>query len=173
MGCHPIIARSATRYGNNPDDRLDDIGFRVWWLSGFTRPVQPTARSILWRGFATFTDYRKVKVRNVHHAIRRLGQRYETYCTSQISFAQRDASVQGWINHVRFAYSWGLSPASAGDFRRSLAIFPPAKSTGHEVADQGVFDPGAGEHRPENLPEHRLMALSANSKPALKCPARQ
>jgi hypothetical protein len=25
-----------------------------------------------------------------------------------ISFAELDASVQGWINHVRYADSWGL-----------------------------------------------------------------
>ena len=79
--------------------------------------MQPTARGILWRGFATFTDYRKVKARKVNRATRRLGQRYEAYCTSQTSFAQRDASVQGWINHVRFAYSWGLR-------RHLLARFP-------------------------------------------------
>jgi hypothetical protein len=26
----------------------------------------------------------------------------------QISFAELDASVQGWINHVRYADTWGL-----------------------------------------------------------------
>ena len=36
---------------------------------------------------------------------RRLGQRYEAYCSGQMSFAEFDASVQGWINHVRFADS--------------------------------------------------------------------
>jgi hypothetical protein len=49
-----------------------------------------------------------VKARKVVHATRRLGQRYAAYRTGEISSAEFNASVQGWINHVRFADSWGL-----------------------------------------------------------------
>jgi glycine cleavage system H lipoate-binding protein len=28
--------------------------------------------------------------------------------SERISFAELDASVQGWINHVRYADTWGL-----------------------------------------------------------------
>jgi len=39
---------------------------------------------------------------------RRLGSRYEAWRNGCISFAEFDASVQGWINHVRYADSWRL-----------------------------------------------------------------
>ena len=70
--------------------------------------VLPTASGIPWLGFVVYPGYRQVKARKVNHATRRLGQRHEAYCSGQMSFAEFDASVQGWINHVRFADSWGL-----------------------------------------------------------------
>jgi len=41
-------------------------------------------------------------------ATRRLHGRYAAWQRGEISFAEFDASVQGWINHVRYADSWGL-----------------------------------------------------------------
>ena len=41
-------------------------------------------------------------------ATRRLGERYREWQDGLISFGEFDASVQGWINHVRFADSWRL-----------------------------------------------------------------
>jgi hypothetical protein len=70
--------------------------------------VLPTASGIPWLGVVVYPDYRKVKARKVRYATHRLGQRYEAYCAGEIAFAEFDASVQGWINHVRFADSWGL-----------------------------------------------------------------
>ena len=29
-------------------------------------------------------------------------------CAGTLSFAEFDASVRGWINHVRYADTWGL-----------------------------------------------------------------
>ena len=70
--------------------------------------VLPTVSGIPWLGFVVYPGFRKVKARKVRHATHRLGYRYDAYCTGQVSFAEFDASVQGWINHVRFADSWGL-----------------------------------------------------------------
>ena len=39
---------------------------------------------------------------------RRLRARWAAYCDGEISFAEFDASVQGWINHLRYADTWGL-----------------------------------------------------------------
>lgn len=39
---------------------------------------------------------------------RRLEHNINLYEAGRISFAELDASVQGWINHVRFADTWGL-----------------------------------------------------------------
>ena len=48
------------------------------------------------------------KARNVVKFSWRLQARWADYCAGEISFAEFDASVKGWINHVRFADSWGL-----------------------------------------------------------------
>ncbi|MBY0474655.1 MAG: RNA-directed DNA polymerase [Nitrosomonas sp.] len=70
--------------------------------------VLPTANGVPWLGFVVYPEFRKVKARKVRHATRRLQHRYHAYCHGQISFVEFDASIQGWINHVRFADSWGL-----------------------------------------------------------------
>jgi hypothetical protein len=70
--------------------------------------VQPVQAGIPWLGFVVFPTHRRVKARKVVEASRRLGDRYAAWQAGEISFAEFDASVQGWINHVRYADSWGL-----------------------------------------------------------------
>ena len=83
--------------------------------------VMPTARGVPWLGFVVYPDYRKVKARKVTHATRRLGERYAAYRDGEISLPEFDASVQGWINHVRFADSWGLRRHMLAPFQLGLA----------------------------------------------------
>lgn len=63
---------------------------------------------IPWLGFVVYPDHRRVKARKVRVATRRLHSRFGDYAAGRISFAELDASVQGWINHVRYADTWGL-----------------------------------------------------------------
>ena len=70
--------------------------------------VQPCRYGISWLGFVVFPEHRQVKGRKVRHGARRLGGRYEDWRSGRISFGDFDASVQGWINHVRYADTWGL-----------------------------------------------------------------
>ena len=70
--------------------------------------VLPVAASIPWLGFVVFPTHRLVKARKVRNAHRRLWARLAAYHAGVISFAELDASIQGWINHVRHADSWGL-----------------------------------------------------------------
>jgi hypothetical protein len=70
--------------------------------------VIPCAHGIPWLGFVVYPTHRRVKARNVVKFSRRLRARWAEYCAGQISFAEFDASVQGWINHVRYADTWGL-----------------------------------------------------------------
>jgi RNA-directed DNA polymerase len=49
-----------------------------------------------------------VKAPNVVKFSQRLRQRWREYTSGQITFAEFGASVQGWINHVRYADRWGL-----------------------------------------------------------------
>jgi RNA-directed DNA polymerase len=68
----------------------------------------PVQHGIPWLGFLVYPDHRRVKARNVHNFRRRLQERWQEYCAGEIGFAEFDASVQGWINHVRYANTWGL-----------------------------------------------------------------
>ncbi len=70
--------------------------------------AQPVTTGIPWLGFVVYPDHRRLKARKAVHATRRLGERFEEWRTGRISFGEFDASVQGWINHVRYADSWGL-----------------------------------------------------------------
>ena len=70
--------------------------------------VTPTRCGAPWLGFVIFPDHRKLKARKARYATRRLAQRYAAWRDSAISFADFDASVKGWVNHVRFADTWGL-----------------------------------------------------------------
>ncbi len=70
--------------------------------------VAPTRHGIPWLGCIVFPDHRLVKARKVRNVRRRLRDRWREYCVGHITFAEFDASVQGWINHVRYADTWGL-----------------------------------------------------------------
>jgi hypothetical protein len=80
----------------------------------------------------TYPTHRSVKKRNVVHASRRLNGRYQQWQTGEISFAEFDASVQGWVNHVRYADTWGLrkkyyaiSNAKKSDHRKRWLLPKP------------------------------------------------
>ncbi|MCA9179330.1 MAG: RNA-directed DNA polymerase [Planctomycetales bacterium] len=70
--------------------------------------VAPVTNGIPWLGFVVYPHRMRVKARKVIHATRRLTARYSQWQAGEISFAEFDASVQGWINHVRCADSWRL-----------------------------------------------------------------
>ena len=63
---------------------------------------------IPWLGFVIYPTHRKLKRRNVVQFRRRLEQNITLYRRGDISFAELDASIQGWINHVRYGDTWGL-----------------------------------------------------------------
>jgi hypothetical protein len=69
--------------------------------------VIPCEHGIPWLGFVVYPTHRRVKARNVVKFSRRLRARWAEYCSGKITFAEFDASVQGWINHVRYADTWG------------------------------------------------------------------
>ena len=66
------------------------------------------ACDVPWLGFLVYPTHRRVKARKVRSATSRLGERLDPYHAGQISFAELDASVKGWVNHVRYADSLGL-----------------------------------------------------------------
>lgn len=70
--------------------------------------VVPVNSGIPWLGFVVYPQYRRIKQRKVIYSGRKLNHLYDKWQKGKISFAEFDASVQGWINHVRYADSWGL-----------------------------------------------------------------
>ena len=70
--------------------------------------VLPTHCGIPWLGFVVYPTHRLLKRRNAVKFTRRLERNLDAYRAGGISFAELDASVQGWINHVRYADTWGL-----------------------------------------------------------------
>lgn len=70
--------------------------------------VLPTDCGIPWLGFVVYPTHRLLKRRNAVKFSRRLQRNIDAYRAGRIPFAELDASVQGWINHVRCADTWGL-----------------------------------------------------------------
>lgn len=70
--------------------------------------VTQTQDGIPWLGFVVYPTHRRLKKRNAVNFTRRLEHNIDLYEAGAISFAELDASVQGWINHVRYADTWGL-----------------------------------------------------------------
>jgi hypothetical protein len=77
----------------------------------------PTRCGIPWLGFVVYPDHKRIKARKVVHGTRRLVERFDAWQRGEISFAEFDASVKGWVNHVRYADSWGLRRKVLGRFR--------------------------------------------------------
>lgn len=70
--------------------------------------VAPTRAGIPWLGFVVYPTQRRLKARNVVKFTQRFERNIAAYEQGEITFAELDASVQGWINHVRYADTWGL-----------------------------------------------------------------
>ena len=70
--------------------------------------VEPTSAGIPWLGFVVFPTHRRLKARNVVKFSRRFRLLWDEFCAGRISFGELDASVQGWIEHVRYGDTWGL-----------------------------------------------------------------
>ena len=86
-------------------ERLATLRLRIHEHSA---QVTPCNKGVPWLGFVIFPKYKRLKSRKVVHTSRHLTERYDAWQQGRISFGGFDACVQGWINHVRYADSWGL-----------------------------------------------------------------
>ncbi len=68
----------------------------------------PVTAGIPWLGFVVYPTHRRLKRRNVVQFQRRLAQNISLFRQGKLTFAELDASVKGWINHVRYGDTWGL-----------------------------------------------------------------
>jgi RNA-directed DNA polymerase len=85
--------------------RLESLRLTIHPHSAQVRPVNA---GIPWLGFVVFPEHRLLKARKAVEATRRLTEHFERWQAGLTSFAEFDASVGGWINHVRYADTWGL-----------------------------------------------------------------
>ncbi|MBK8903274.1 MAG: RNA-dependent DNA polymerase [Anaerolineaceae bacterium] len=76
---------------------------------------QPVSEGIPFLGFVIYPGFRRLKRRKVVHFRRKLKEKVTAYQTGQLAFDRLDASVQGWINHVRYGDTWGLRRAVLKD----------------------------------------------------------
>ena len=77
--------------------------------------IYPCSTGLLSLGFRSYPDHRRVKRRKVVEYRRKLRGLLEQAGKDAQGLERLDASVQGWVNHVRYANSWGL--------RRSMLDF--------------------------------------------------
>ncbi len=89
--------------------------------------VVPVAHGVPWLGFVVFPHQRRVKARKTRHSRRRLNASFDAWQMGKISFAEFDARVQGWINHVRYADSWRLRESVLSPFVWGPPKTNPAK----------------------------------------------
>jgi retron-type reverse transcriptase len=72
---------------------------------------RPVTEGLPFLGFIVFPDHRRLKQRKGVLFQRRLKRRIEAYQRGAITLEQLQASVQGWVNHVRYGDTWGLREA--------------------------------------------------------------
>jgi RNA-directed DNA polymerase len=76
--------------------------------------VYPVSTGIPFLGFRVYPEYRQVKSRKVIHFRHRLRGLLKVYAVGGVTLETIQASVQGWINHVRYADTWGLRRSVLG-----------------------------------------------------------
>lgn len=72
---------------------------------------RPVETGVPFLGFIVFPDHRRLKRRNGVAFQRRLKALAARYHAGDIELKQLDASLQGWLNHVRYGDTWGLRRA--------------------------------------------------------------
>jgi retron-type reverse transcriptase len=76
--------------------------------------VYPVSVGIPFLGFRVYPTHRLVKRRKVVQFRRKLRNLLAAYADGKFPIEKLDASIQGWVNHVRYADSWGLRTAVLG-----------------------------------------------------------
>ncbi len=80
-------------------------------LHGGSAQVRPTADGVRFLGFVVYPDHRRLLRRKGIHYRRRFHRLLAEYRGGRIPRTQVDDSLRGWVNHVRYANTWGLRRA--------------------------------------------------------------
>ena len=73
--------------------------------------VRPVNEGIPFLGFMVYPEQRRLKRRKGVAYVRRLRRLVRQYAAGQVPLDQVSASVQGWVNHVRYGNTVGLRKA--------------------------------------------------------------
>jgi len=91
---------------------------------------RPVTEGFPFLGFHLTPDKRRLKRRKGIHFQRKLRRLLQAYSAGELSLADVDASVQGWVNHIRYGNTVGLRTAVLGremvkpPFDKRLPITP-------------------------------------------------
>jgi retron-type reverse transcriptase len=92
--------------------------------------VRPVGEGVTFLGFRVFPTHRRLKRQVGVAYVRRLKELIERYRRREVAFHVVNDSVSGWINHVRYADTWGLRRSV---FRRLPIGAPhPIRELAHE-----------------------------------------
>ena len=83
---------------------------------------RPVTEGIPFLGFRVFPRKRTLKRQKGLYYQRRIRKLLRAYASGQLEYADLDASLQGWINHVRYGNTIGLRKAILGDL-----VIPPRR----------------------------------------------
>ncbi|MBN2549764.1 MAG: hypothetical protein JXB15_11435 [Anaerolineales bacterium] len=81
---------------------------------------RPVSEGFPFLGFVIYPNRRRLKRRKGIHFQRKLRRLLEGWAGGKIPFEQVDASVKGWVNHVRYGNTTGLRKAVLG---QNLALW--------------------------------------------------
>ncbi|MBM4431120.1 MAG: RNA-dependent DNA polymerase [Chloroflexi bacterium] len=102
--------------------RLNQLRLTIHREQAHPRPV---SEGIPFLGFVVFASHRRLKRRKGIGYQRRLKGLLSLYAAGQVPLDRVHASVQGWVNHVRYGETWGLRRAVFAN----LPIIAPGRVT--------------------------------------------
>ncbi len=79
--------------------------------------VRPVEEGVRYLGFVLYPDHRRLLRRKGIHFRRRFVQLFAAYHRREIPLSTVHSSLRGWINHVRYANTWGLRRSLFKDIR--------------------------------------------------------
>jgi len=113
------------------DDRHTLLAWReaiVERLAGYRLTIHPGAHprpvseGFPFLGFVVYPTHRRLKRRKGIAYWRKLRGLLDRYQAGQIPLERVHASVQGWVNHVRYGDTWGLRKATLNDVLIPIVI---------------------------------------------------
>lgn len=114
--------------------------------------VRPVGEGLPFLGFVVYPEARRLKRRKGIHFRRKLQRQLRDYARGELALDKITASVQGWVNHVRFGNTSGLREAVLGACvvpppQISKTAFFPRKARTDQMSESSVQSDSAQRSR--------------------------